>query len=183
MVLNCLIKWLSHSCRLSRRSNFRFFLRCGDVSSFEYWIWGRAENITISIETVMFDMNSIYNGMISFKDHQKKRTTTDPKVQKNEPLTGRGCGVSGRSLSPLLLRRGLRGLLVAGWAAAESCCYQVMTDHFFPERDLWDERWRDEETCGWSTGVFLLRLNVEWLCHICVLFAVWLNVCNTTRLF
>ena len=22
---------------------------------------------------------------------------------------------------------------------------QVMTDHFFPERDLWDERWRDEE--------------------------------------
>eukprot|EP00434_Breviolum_minutum_P002847 symbB.v1.2.002503.t1/scaffold132.1/size310437/14 len=22
---------------------------------------------------------------------------------------------------------------------------EVMTDHFFPERDLWDDRWRDEE--------------------------------------
>lgn len=25
--------------------------------------------------------------------------------------------------------------------------WQVMTDHLFPERDLWDARWRDEETC------------------------------------
>ena len=22
---------------------------------------------------------------------------------------------------------------------------QVMTDHLFPERDLWDEKWRDED--------------------------------------
>lgn len=30
---------------------------------------------------------------------------------------------------------------------------QVMTDHFFPERDLWDERWRDEELRRQVIGV------------------------------
>ena len=41
---------------------------------------------------------------------------------------------------------------------------QVMTDHFFPERDLWDERWRDEELRRQVIGVMkhgwkMLELN------------------------
>ncbi|CAL1129111.1 unnamed protein product [Cladocopium goreaui] len=35
--------------------------------------------------------------------------------------------------------------------------FEVMTDHFFPERDLWDERWRDEEHV--NTGFMFARAS------------------------